>query len=158
MKLPFVIRSSAIHGRGAFATRFIAAGSRIGEYAGERITKVESLRRFQERHRNGEPDCDYTFGLDSETVIDGLAGGNGTAFINHSCEPNCVFIRAADRVFIDARIDIPKGAELLIDYKLRSDVPMPDERLPEFACHCGAPSCRGTMLMVGPIPQATTAS
>ena len=157
MTLPFVVRSSSIHGRGAFATRFIAAGSRVAEYAGERITKAESLRRFEERQRNGEPPCDYTFGLDSETEIDGLSGGNGTAFINHSCDPNCIFVRDGKRVFVDARRDIPERTELLLDYKLTFDEPVPEERLSEFACRCGAPTCRGTMLRVLPVETASVA-
>ena len=43
--LPFEIRESPVHGRGAFATRPIKAGARVGEYTGERIsTRVADAR------------------------------------------------------------------------------------------------------------------
>ena len=38
-------RPSAIHGIGGFAKTDIAAGTRVIEYVGEKITKAESLRR-----------------------------------------------------------------------------------------------------------------
>lgn len=144
--MAFVVRDSAIHGRGAFASRSILAGTRVGEYAGERISKEEADRRHEQRQHDGYPAGDYTFALDSDTEIDGLAGGNGTAFINHGCEPNCAFARDDGRVFIDAIRDIPEGAELLLDYRLRTAVPLADDALDIFACYCGAFGCRGTML------------
>lgn len=148
MALPFSLRASAIHGRGGYATRLIPAGTRIGEYAGERIARDEADRRYAARQVNVEPVPEYTFALDDDTVIDGLAGGNDTAFINHSCEPNCRFVREGDRVFVDAIHDIPEGAELTLDYKLRTRVPVPPEAMSMFACRCGAPTCRGSMLKI----------
>ena len=156
MAMPFAVRRSAVHGRGGFATRPIASGSRIGEYAGERISIEEGLRRHALRSEKGEVG-DYTFALDANTVIDGLAQGNDTAFINHGCEPNCRFVREERRVFIDAVRDIPSGAELLLDYKLRPVQAMTPEQMSVFDCHCGAPTCRGTMLSLceaSPVPRA----
>ena len=42
MKYPFAIRASGIQGLGAFATEFIPAGTRLVEYAGERLTTAEA--------------------------------------------------------------------------------------------------------------------
>lgn len=146
MTMPFVVRSSAVHGRGGFAVQPIAAGSLIGEYAGERISNEEGLRRHALRVANGDPEGDYAFGLDENTLIDGLAEGNDTRFINHGCEPNCRFVRDAGGVFIRATRDIPEGGELLLDYKLAPVEPMTPEQLSAFDCNCGASTCRGTML------------
>ena len=148
MNMPFEVRRSAVHGRGGFATQMIPAGSRIGEYAGERISNEEGLRRHALRSANGQVAGDYAFGLDADTLIDGLSQGNDTAFINHGCEPNCRFVRNGGRIFIDATRDIPEGGELLLDYKLHPVEPMSPEQLSAFECSCGAPTCRGTMLSV----------
>jgi SET domain-containing protein len=43
---PFEIRSSPIHGLGAFATRHIASGTRLIEYAGERLTPTVADERY----------------------------------------------------------------------------------------------------------------
>lgn len=146
MSATFVIRDSAIHGRGAYSTQFISADTRIAEYEGERISFEEGNRRYRARQVDDKPVCEYTFCLDAETEIDGLSGGNDTAFINHGCEPNCVFVREPGRIFIHAKRDISEGAELLLDYKLRLLTPVPPEAMHIFACRCGAPTCRGTML------------
>ncbi len=45
---PFVVsKRSPLHGIGGFARAEIAAGTRLLEYIGERITKRESLRRCE---------------------------------------------------------------------------------------------------------------
>ena len=51
---PFEIRTSPIQGFGAFATRRIPAGTRLIEYAGERLTPAQADARYPdvegERH------------------------------------------------------------------------------------------------------------
>jgi SET domain-containing protein len=42
----FEIRASPIQGMGGFATDHIPAGTRLIEYAGQRITPAESDRRY----------------------------------------------------------------------------------------------------------------
>lgn len=135
-----------MHGRGAFATRTIAAGIRIGEYAGERITFEESARRSEEELARGGRPVNYRFFLDDDWHIDGGSGGNDTRFINHGCDPNCIALTETRRIFISALRDIAEGEELLLDYRMGTDAPVPEEDLRMFACHCGAPTCRGTML------------
>ncbi len=75
-------RPSSIHGLGGFARCDIAAGTRVIEYLGERITKQESLVRC-------ELNNEYIFGLDEHTDLDGNVSWNPARFINHSCRPNC---------------------------------------------------------------------
>ena len=145
--LPFVVRASPIHGLGGFATRHITAGTRIGEYAGERITPEESERRNAVEQRDENHPMHYRFELDPGVLIDALSGGNDVRFINHGCDPNCVAVRDDDRIFYEASRDIPEGAELLIDYKLATTMPLiTEEQRAMFACHCGAATCRGTLL------------
>ncbi len=74
-------------------------------------------------------------------------GGNEAQFINHSCEPNCAAVTDKKRIFIEALRDIEPGEELLYDYNLTRE--SDDEAALEqrYACHCGAPTCRGTMLI-----------
>jgi hypothetical protein len=50
------------------------------------------------------------------------------------------------RVFIKALRDIQPGEELNYDYGLVIDSPLTPELKADYACWCGAPSCRGTML------------
>jgi hypothetical protein len=146
MSLPFVVRASPIHGLGGFATQRIAAGTRIGEYAGERISPEESARRNDAEQTGGNHPTFYRFELDPHTLIDALSGGNDVRFINHGCDPNCVAVRVGDRIFYDAKRDIPIGAELLIDYKMSTMAPITEEQRRMFECRCGAPSCRGSLL------------
>ena len=73
-------------------------------------------------------------------------GGNDARFINHQCDPNCESTIEKGRVFIDAIRSIAKGEELGYDYQIgreKGDPPNVDEI---YACRCGSPKCRGTML------------
>lgn len=144
MPTSFVVRSSAIHGKGAFATRPIRTGREIGEYAGERITVEESQRRFDASDQSDA--TTYQFSLDDNWLIDGRFGGNDTRFINHGCNPNCKAVRRGDRIFIEALRDIANGEELLLDYKLGCDGVVSEESLAHYRCLCGSPQCRGTMM------------
>jgi uncharacterized protein len=143
--LLFELRESPIAGVGAFATRLIKKGTRIIEYTGERISNAEADRRYDEdkmpHHHT------FLFTLNSRTVVDAAVGGNESRFINHSCAPNCeAVIVDARRIYIEALEDIPAGAELAYDYQYeRTDEhTADDERF--YACKCGAPNCRGTIL------------
>jgi hypothetical protein len=80
-------------------------------------------------------------------VIDGGQGGNSSRWINHSCAPNCEAEEdARKRVFIHALRDIAAGEELFFDYGLVVDGRYTAKLKAEYACHCGSPNCRGTML------------
>ncbi|BCZ85083.1 SET domain-containing protein-lysine N-methyltransferase [Paraburkholderia terrae] len=134
-------RHSPVHGTGLFALQPVEAGERLLEYKGE----VTSWRRAATRQRS-DAGHTFVFGLSDGRVIDGSRGGNSARFLNHACEPNCEAIEVGDRVFIHALIAINPGEELFIDYGLDIDGEITDEVRAHYACHCGAASCRRSML------------
>jgi len=142
---PYVVRRSAIHGRGVFATRTIRKGTDIIEYRGERITMKEADRRPPSDPDN--PYHTFLFELDDGRVIDADVRGNAARWINHSCAPNCEpYEDDEGRVFIAAKRTITKGEELLYDYRLNIDGRITKKMRAAYECRCGAPRCRGTML------------
>ena len=141
---PFIVRRSSIQGRGGFASRNIAAGERIVEYGGERISWKEADTRYdddaQRRHHT------FLFAVTSRTVIDGAVQGNDARFINHSCDPNCEPIAFGDHMWIVAVRDIRPGEELAYDYAIELDEPHTPARKRRFPCACEARNCRGSIL------------
>lgn len=79
-------------------------------------------------------------------MIDGKVDGNSARWINHSCAPNCEAEEVEGRVFIHALRDIEAGEELFYDYGLVIDAKLTKKLKREYACHCGAQTCRGTLL------------
>jgi SET domain-containing protein len=139
----FEIRVSPIEGRGAFALRRIRKGTRIIEYTGDRVSHTEADRRYADNgkvHRHI-----LVFVVDSNTCIDAGRHGNEARFINHSCDPNCETIEDHGRIFIQAIRNIQPGVELSYDYNLTGSRPRTKQEKAEYACHCGAPNCRGYM-------------
>jgi len=137
-------RRSGVHGKGVFAVQPIPKGDKVIEYVGEIITWKEADRRHP--HDPKDPNHTFYFHLDDKHVIDALYGGNSSRWINHACEPNCEADVEHGRVFIKALRNIHPGEELNYDYGLVIDTPLTPELKAEYACWCGAPSCRGTML------------
>ena len=138
------VRNSAVHGRGVFALAPITKGRRIIEYLGERVSHKAADDRYEDHDVNDNHT--FLFIVDKNTVIDAAVGGNDARFINHQCEGNCESVIAYRRVFIDATRDIAAGEELGYDYEIgreKDDPPNVDEI---YACRCGSPKCRGTML------------
>jgi hypothetical protein len=86
------------------------------------------------------------FIVDSKTVIDAGVDGNDARFFNQSCDPNCESTVEKKRVFIDAMRDIASGEELTYDYQIYRDWDDPENIDQVFACRCGSPKCRGTLL------------
>ena len=140
----FEVRASPIAGWGAFALRPIRKGTRIVEYLGERIGQAEADSRYDDTLV--EHPRVLLFTVDDRTVIDAGVNGNDARYINHSCEPNCKSVTRRGRVHIWAIGDISAGDELTYDYNLTRDGIGDEEAYARYACRCGAPSCRGTML------------
>lgn len=138
------VRESGIHGKGVFAIRPIKAGDRILEYKGKIIT----WRKAQKIHPHdpSQPNHTFYFHLDNSHVIDGKQDGNSARWINHACEPNLEAEQSGMRIFFKALRDIEVGEELFIDYALMIDGRKTAKVKKEYACLCGAPGCRGTML------------
>lgn len=133
------VRASGIHGHGVYATRFISKGTRIIEYTGQRIS---------DRETEDDDDSPHTFyfALSNGQVIDPEVDGNDARWINHGCDANCEAFEEKDRIFIYAKRDIEPGEELFYDYALQIDEPIDKKAKKQYACFCGGPSCRGTML------------
>src|SRR5579884_3555980 len=141
---PIEVRDSNVHGRGVFATRRIRKGTRIIEYLGERVSHKEADRRYESKDANDAHT--FLFIVDSKTVIDAGVDGNEARFINHSCNPNCESVIENRRVFIEAIRTIEPGEEMTYDYQIQREEDDPPGIDEVFACRCGFPQCRGTML------------
>ena len=106
-------RRSRIHRWGVFATETIPKNTRIIDYAGEKISNQESLRREARYIERGHIWC---FKLTNRTVIDAAVGGNLARFINHSCRPNCYVHIQNGTIWIRAARTIREGEELTYHY------------------------------------------
>jgi hypothetical protein len=141
----FEIRKSSIQGKGAFALRTIRKGTRLIEYVGERISEEEADARYEDaqmkRHHT------FLFVLEDGETIDAMVGGNESRFINHSCAPNCESVEEDGRIFIESIATIQPGEELVYDYSFARTEETTAEDEEFYKCRCGAPSCRGTILV-----------
>lgn len=141
---PFEIKSSPIQGLGAFATERITRGTRLIEYAGERLTPAEADARYPDddavRHHT------YLFAIDDDVVIDAAVNGNEARFINHSCDPNCDAVIDEGRIWIETIRDVEPGEELAYDYAYTLEERHTPAAKKRFPCQCGASGCRGTIL------------
>ena len=111
-------RRSRIHGAGVYATAVIPKNKRIIDYAGEKISNQQSLRRERRYIEKGHIWC---FKLTNRTVIDAGVGGNIARFINHSCRPNCYVDIKDSIIWIRAARTIRRGEELTYDYHTDGD-------------------------------------
>jgi len=158
-KLPTTLkiakRRSKIHGNGVIATAPIRKGEYIVEYKGQLIDpKVAD----SEHHGDLTTGHTFLFTLNEDYIINANVKGNIAKWINCSCDPNAeAFVHEykgkgntkdprKDQVIIEARRAIKAGEEILYDYGFEFDVPYTKELLKTWACRCGAPKCRGTML------------
>lgn len=125
------IKKSPINGKGCFAAVHFPRRRKIAEYAGERISDAEANRRANRRVLR-------ICAIDYDWSLDGSRGGNGTHYINHSCEPNCYMKTLYGHIQFYALRDIFPGEEITVDYEntLHSD---------KKRCYCGAKTCRGTI-------------
>ncbi len=139
------VRASGIHGKGVYAIAPIRKGARVIEYTGAHLPWKVAMDLPSRDPK--DPYHTFLFSLDNGDVIDAGEGGNEARWINHSCAPNCeTNEEPGDRIFVYALRAIQPGEELFYDYKI-----IPAERRSkklekEYACLCGAPKCRGTML------------
>lgn len=142
------VRRSKIHGSGVFALCAIPRGTRVIEYVGERVSHAEADRRYEGRPVNDAHT--FLFIVDHRTVVDAGVGGNEARYINHSCKPNCETEVTRGRIWVRARRRILPGEELAYDYSIGRDADDPPDVDEVFRCRCGAPRCRGTMLVGRP--------
>lgn len=126
------IAKSKVHRWGVFAMERIPMRRKVMEYTGEKLNRLETKRRSDERALH------YLFTLNSYWTIDGAVGGSGAEFVNHSCDPNLWVWICRDHILYMSRRAIEPGEELTIDYHFAKDV----ERV---ECKCGSTNCRGTI-------------
>ncbi|MDT4953257.1 MAG: uncharacterized protein QOJ02_1395 [Acidobacteriota bacterium] len=125
---------SLIFGQGCFTTTALPKRRKFAEYCGELVygqRKIEA--RVFKQWKQGVVKIVW---LAENLAIDGAVGGDATAYINHSCEPNAFARRTAGHkmIFLALR-DIEAGEEITIDY-LDPIHPSAEE------CQCGASTCR----------------
>jgi SET domain-containing protein len=128
---PFFVRRSAIHGRGVFTRKALAARRKFGVLTGERISVREARRRA------ARSPIVTIVEFEDGTALD-VSGGNEFRFVNHSCAPNVFLRRAHGRVEFYALRDVKPGEELTCDYGESHH----NGKLP---CRCGAETCAGRL-------------
>src|SRR5262245_4925075 len=123
------VTKSPVHGLGCFATIRFLKGNRIAEYAGEKISRKEAMRRMK------RPNGKRISQLERELYIDGSVDGNQTQFINHSCDPNADAFVIGGSLFIFALQEIAPGEEITVDY-------LNSFEHDQSVCQCRTDSCR----------------
>jgi len=142
---PFIdVRQSPIHGTGIYAAMDIPKGTKIIEYVGEKLTKKQADKRWEEHCALVEQDKSlggvYLFQLNKKYDIDGHVPWNTARFINHSCDPNCETDIAKGHIWISSIRDIKKGEELFYNYGYGW------EEFEDHPCLCGSYRCVGYIL------------
>ncbi len=123
------VMKSPLDGFGCFSTVRFPKNTPIAEYAGERITHAEAMRRMRgsEGKRISE--------LGADCYIDATVEGNDTQYINHSCEPNADVSIIDGSMIVFALQDILPGEEITVDYlnSFGED---------QSVCRCRTATCR----------------
>jgi SET domain-containing protein len=142
--LAFEIQRSRIQGRGAFAIPPHPGRAAHHRVRGERISQEEGDRRYVENGMRRH----HTFPLHARRrdADRRKRGGNASRYINHSCDPNCEAIIEDGRIYIHAKKNIQPGTELTYDYQYERTAAHTEEDERFYACLCGSPKCRGTIL------------
>ncbi len=133
-----------MQGLGGFATHRIPAGTRLVEYAGERLSPAAAEARYPDVP--GERHHTFLFAIDDAVVIDAAVNGNDARWINHSCDPNCDAVIEDGKIWIESIRDIVPGEELAYNYAFTLPERHTHAAKRRYPCHCGAVTCRGTLL------------
>tara|TARA_B100001057_G_scaffold497929_1_gene603441 strand:- start:371 stop:856 length:486 start_codon:yes stop_codon:yes gene_type:complete len=140
------VKKSKVHGIGVFALSNIKKDTKIIQYIGEKITKVEGDRRSAERikkflNKKNEGSV-YIFELNTKYDIDGSPLYNKARYINHSCNPNCEVDIIKNEIWISSIKSIKKGEELNYDY----GYPFDKDDFADHICRCGSVNCIGYII------------
>jgi len=124
-----IVKKSRIQGTGLYTNHPIRTRTKIGEYAGERISIAQAKKRTKRQKRITIVE------LSDKEAIDGSVNGGPFQFMNHSCDPN-VFTRIAYvRAEFYTMKNVKAGDELTCDYGDSHH----EGKLP---CRCGSAKCR----------------
>lgn len=130
-------------GYGLFAKQKILANTYICEYVGEVITPREKNIRYR---NYGNNELEFLMELVTEKnrvvgYIDSKYVGNCARMINHSCNPNAVYVNwvaeCLPRVAIYSQKDIEEGQEICCSYGIKSEDGRP--------CRCLEINCQGKL-------------
>lgn len=137
----YLVRNSAIHGRGLYARKRIEKDTWIVQYLGEKVDKDESDRRanvlLEEASKTGGAKV-YMFILNDQWDIDGDVEWNDARLMNHSCDPNVEAQTWEEKeIWFVALRDIEAGEELTFNYGFDLD------HWSEHPCLCGTSKCVG---------------
>jgi uncharacterized protein len=126
------VKASPIQGRGLFARSAIGKGEIVAVKGGYAL-EVQAWRKLEPTL--GAADIQIAEHL-FIAPVDQAEREGAMLFTNHSCDPNLAI--QGQIVFVAMR-DIAAGEELTHDWATTDD----DDYTME--CHCGSPSCRGTI-------------
>ena len=132
-----IIKAAGNKGQGVYALRGFSKGEFIFRRRHGSIVAnadIPLLPEEDQRHL-----CE----LDWQTSAILLAPG---CYLNHSCDPNCEAVITRGHIWLEAIRAIPAGTELVYDYQYEDDADYTEEDLRFYACKCGAPNCRGTIV------------
>jgi hypothetical protein len=124
------VRSSAVAGRGLFATKPLPAGEVVVRVGGRLVTTDELHRTIADAGPDTYIDT-VAVGDDTHLI---LPPGTAAHYGNHSCDPSMWPIGAYE---LATRRAIGVDEELTIDYALISDDPSF-----RMDCRCASSSCR----------------
>ena len=140
------VKKSKVHGHGVFATKDIRKNTRVIQYIGEKVSRVEGNRRSEERIKkylnSKKMGSVYIFELNKNFDLDGSPLYNKARYINHSCDPNCEVDILDGKIWISSMKKIKKGEELNYDYGYEFD--KSDFR--DHICKCGSKNCIGFII------------
>ncbi len=124
-------------GYGVFATRDLDEGERIVVFEEEPhhlVTRAHVEANWDGRRKDWF--ARYAWPLTDEVWVTWSDDPEEWRPFNHSCDPTAWL----DGLDVVARRPLARGAEVTLDYAT-----FYDERMPAFACSCGASDCRGTV-------------
>uniref|UniRef100_A0A1I7WNM2 Histone-lysine N-methyltransferase n=1 Tax=Heterorhabditis bacteriophora TaxID=37862 RepID=A0A1I7WNM2_HETBA len=115
------------------------AGDFLCEYAGEVVSYIEAVRRYQQYSElDMQP---LMLCLTSKLFVDASVKGNISRYVRHSCRPNARLevwcVNGTYRAGLFSLVDIASGVEITID--------MSGLLLNNQECKCGAAACRGLL-------------
>ena len=139
------VRRSGVHGLGVFAAKPIAKGTRIIEYVGRARLARRSGSSLRGEGRERQPHVPVHR---RQRRLSSMRARTATMRVSSITRaiPNCESTVEKKRVFIEATRDIAPGTELTYDYQIYREEGDPENIDEVFACRCGFPNCRGTML------------
>lgn len=133
----FFVADTHDRGRGLFTSRGISMGDVLFR------ENLMGLPRhtLAEVQQNPDGDHSHYVGRGMYVIEDGLP-----AFMNHSCDPNCYYLKHGIGIYdVVAFRDIEAGEELTHDYTASSINQLEGRFYFEERCNCGSPDCRGVV-------------